>query len=285
MRASRQGSVVRAPDGSSERLVGGCLDVTEQREIEERARQTQKLEAIGQLSAGVAHNFNNMLMVILPNLELALAEVSAEQVPILQSAHDAALRAAELVRQLMTFAGRARSREKRVDDVRSLVDRTVVMCRRAFDPRIELTSHLSEHAEPVLADNMQLEQALLNLLINARDAVMDAKTDTMQVRVKVERIHGPVLRTLKPHVEPGRAYVCIRVVDNGIGMDGATQSRIYEPFFTTKDVGGGTGLGLSTARAILQEHGGVLECASVPGRGSTFSAYLPLAASAIASTR
>jgi CheY-like chemotaxis protein len=158
-----------------------------------------------------------------------------------------------------------------------LIERTVAICRRAFDRSIELSSHCPDEPLVAVADATQLEHALLNLLINARDAVTEPEVTTRRVRVEVERVtaQGPAMSAIG--LEGGHAYVRIRVIDSGVGMDAATQSRIYEPFFTTKEVGKGTGLGLSTTRTTVEEHGGVLECSSTKGVGTTFSAYLPLA--------
>ncbi len=278
-RVLTKGTITFTEAGKPDRLVGGVLDVTEQRAIEERSRQTQKLEAIGQLSAGVAHNFNNLLTAILPNIELALVDAPPATAAYLRGAQEAGLRAAELVRQLVTFAGRDRPSRKRADDVRALVERTVAICRRAFDRSVELSSHCPDEPLPALADATQLEHALLNLLINARDAVTEPEITIRRVRVEVERVTARGLVMSAIGLEVGRPYVRVRVIDSGVGMDAATQNRIYEPFFTTKEVGKGTGLGLSTARTIVEEHGGVLECSSTKGAGTTFSVYLPLASS------
>ncbi|HVU00328.1 MAG TPA: ATP-binding protein [Polyangiaceae bacterium] len=276
-RTLSKASVTRAADGSIEKLVGGVLDITEQREFEDRVRQTQKLEAIGQLSAGVAHNFNNMLTVILPNIELAMADASPESASMLRSAREAALRAAELVRQLVAFAGRSRQTERRAEDVRLVVERAVTMCRRAFDQSIEVSVLCPPEEQPVLSDAAQLEQALVNLLINARDAVLESDVAPKKIAIEVERVQAPATE-LPEGLDAERKYVAIRVVDNGVGMSAATSARLYEPFFTTKDVGKGTGLGLSTARATVREHGGVIDCRTVPGAGTTFALFLPLVA-------
>ncbi|MGD8862719.1 MAG: PAS domain S-box protein [Myxococcales bacterium] len=275
-RALTKASATRDEDGKVARLLGGVIDVTEQRELEERSRQAQKLEAIGQLAAGIAHNFNNMLMAIVPNIELAMRDASPDSASLLHAAHGAGSRAAELVRQLTTFAGRARTNATRVSDARSLAQRTVEICRRGFSHTIEIVFEGEDDEQPVVSDTTQLEQVLLNLLINARDAVLEADVEPKRVIVDVERIRAERSQ-LSLGLEPGKKYVRIRVADNGIGMDAATCARIYEPFFTTKEVGKGTGLGLSTARTIVREHGGVLECTTQRGVGTTFWVFLPLA--------
>ncbi|HSO38823.1 MAG TPA: ATP-binding protein [Labilithrix sp.] len=270
-----KGAVTRGADGSFAKFIGGCLDITERREAEERQRQSQKLEAVGQLSAGIAHNFNNLLMGILPNLELAMEESNAHTRELLEAAQGAALRAAELVRQLTTFAGRARPAPRRPEDIRELVERTMGICRRAFDRRIELIATLPGEPMVVVGDPTMLEQALLNILINARDALTEAKVEAPAVRIEVARISASADELRKHELSWPGDGVSLRIVDNGPGMSEQTRRRVYEPFFTTKDVGKGTGLGLSTSLAIVKDHGGAIDCASEPGHGTTFTLYLP----------
>jgi two-component system, cell cycle sensor histidine kinase and response regulator CckA len=212
-----------------------------------------------------------MLMCILPNLERAMRTAPAELQPMLYDAQDSARRAADLIAQLMAYTGRNTPCIRVVESMGALVDRTVALCRTTFDPGIafETASDASAHAhvEPV-----QLEQALLNVLINARDAVARLQAPTLTIRVDVVARGAAELG--------GRAgdFVRVRVRDDGVGMDAATASRVFEPFFTTKPVGKGTGLGLATTRTIVVEHGGFITCDSALGRGTTFSMYLPRAA-------
>ena len=270
-----KGAVTRGPDGKFTKLIGGVLDVTDRREAVDRQLQSQKLEALGQLSAGIAHNFNNLLMGILPNLELALEEPNVPARELLEAAREASLRAAELVRQFTTFAGKARPAPRRPEDVRVLVERTMAICRRAFDRRIELVATLPQEPVIVVGDPTQLEQALLNILINARDALMEAQVEQPLVRIEVTQIPASA-DNLRIHGLAGAGGITsIRITDNGPGMSAHTRSRIYEPFFTTKGVGKGTGLGLSTSLAIVKDHGGSMDCASQPGRGTAFTMYLP----------
>ena len=270
-----KGAVSRSPDGTFAKLLGGCLDITERREAEERQRQSQKLEAIGQLAAGIAHNFNNLLMGILPNLDLAMEGSNVDTTELLEAARGAALRAAELVRQLTTFAGRARPAPRRPEDIRALVERTMGICRRAFDRGIELTATLPEEPIVVVGDPTLLEQALLNILINARDALTEAQVEAPRVRVDVARISASADEIRRHELSWPGDGVALRIIDNGPGMSAQTRHRVYEPFFTTKDVGKGTGLGLSTSLAIVKDHGGAIVCASEPGHGTTFTLYLP----------
>lgn len=258
--------------------VGALIDVTERREREEQLRQTQKLEAVGQLTAGIAHNFNNMLMGMLPNLELAARTAPAELQPLLRDAEQSAQRAAKLVRQLMTYAGRNVPTARRVESIGALVTRTVAFCQTTFDHRIVFETRFDDSAL-ARVDATQFEHALLNALINARDAL--ANTDAPRLTVAVDVVAAGA-RELGER--PGD-YVRVQVGDNGVGMDPATLGRIFEPFFTTKPVGKGTGLGLATTRAIVLEHGGFLACDSSPGRGATFSLYFPRESTATVAAR
>jgi PAS domain S-box-containing protein len=254
--------------GDREVALGAILDVTERRERDERLRQSQKLEAVGLLTAGISHNFNNMLMGILPNLEIAERRAPPEILPLLQTAGQSAQRAAELVRQLVTFSGRARHASPVVEYVGPIIERSVMLCRTTFDQRIALETNLDGQARAQL-DAAQLQQAVLNVLLNARDAVADVATPRVAIDVSLV-LHGAT----ELEGRPGE-FVRVRVRDNGAGIDAATMEHLYEPFFTTKAPGKGTGLGLATTRGIVHEHGGFLACTSAPGRGTTLAMYLP----------
>jgi PAS domain S-box-containing protein len=273
-----KGTVLRAPVarhgnelvGGADVVLGAVLDVTERRLREEQQRQAQKLEAIGRLTAGIAHNFNNILMALLPNLELASRKAPEELTDLLASAEHASLRAADLVRQLMTYAGRNRKGTRRVESMATLAERTAAFCRTTFEQRIALEVRCDPRAWACV-DAAQIEQALLNLLINARDAVDSADIARPRVAVEVDVVAdgAPELRARAGD------HVRVRVSDNGVGMSAATVQRIYEPFFTTKQLGKGTGLGLATTHAIVREHGGFLACQSAPSQGTTFSLFVP----------
>jgi PAS domain S-box-containing protein len=261
-------------------VLGAVIDVTERRQRDEQLRQAQKLEAVGQLTAGIAHNFNNMLMGMLSNLELAAQRAPVELRPFLHDAEESAHRAAHLVRQLMTYAGRNRPTARSVESVGALVERMIAFCRTTFDQRIAFDTHCDASAR-ARVDPVQIEQALLNLLINARDALADAGGDAPRVIVGVDIVPAGS-RELDGRLGD---YVRVRVGDNGVGMGAATASRIFEPFFTTKPVGKGTGLGLATTRAIVIEHGGFVTCDSAPQKGATFFLYLPREAAAAVEPR
>ena len=256
-------------DGGRLRVRGAVIDVTERRLRDEQIRQAQKLEAVGQLAAGIAHNFNNMLMGVMPNLELAIRGSSGPVVPLLENAIESTRRAADLVRRLMTYAGRNRPAARTLEDLALLVARTVDLCRAMVDRSIVFEESY-EAGAGVCVDAAQIEQAVLNVLINARDALERPGVVSPQILVSVAVV-APGAVELEGR--PGE-HVRVRVADNGVGMAAATVARIYEPFFTTKDPGRGTGLGLATAQAILREHEGFIACASEPGKGATFSLYL-----------
>jgi PAS domain S-box-containing protein len=263
------GAPVRDEHGKVVALLGTVTDITERRELEARARETQKLEALGQLTAGVAHNFNNMLAAILPALEIVEPEVSPQSVSLVQGATEAAQRAAQLVRDLVTFAGRNRHHERREEEPQAVVDRTLRLCRPTFERGIRLSVEVEPGLPSVLVDSGQIEQALLNILINARDAVRE-RGSQVTVRARLEVDTG----------DPATRWVAISVEDDGPGMVDAVRERVFDPFFTTKEVGRGTGLGLSTAYAIVREHGGSIHCESAPGRGACFTVRLPASSAA-----
>ncbi|HEX8791730.1 MAG TPA: PAS domain S-box protein [Polyangiaceae bacterium] len=254
-------SFVRDASGSATLLIGGTFDITDRKRFEERLRHAQKMEAIGQLSAGIAHNFNNMLAVIVPSMEVAAARADATTADVLAGALDAAMRAAAIVRELMLVSGKSRTMDRKPVAIEALVERTVRMCQSTFDPGITLDLRVAPQLPLVVANGGQIGQALLNVLINARDAVQAAP----EARPRAIRVR----------VEGSEHQVVVRVEDDGCGMDEDTRRRVFEPFFTTKEVGRGTGLGLATTYAIVTDHGGAIECVSTLGVGTTFTLTFP----------
>jgi len=203
-------------------------------------RQAQKMEAVGQLTAGIAHNFNNMLQSILLNLELAAARAPVKLQASLNEAIEEGLRAAEMIRQLMIFGRRPPAGPYGCFDLGAVVENTAEICRKTFDRRISLRTQVEEDLPPALGDPTQIQQVLLNLCLNARDALEAAGDDPL---IEVRAGLGPAENGLWVEVE-----------DNGCGMDEETRERVFEPFFTTKEVGKGTGLGLATVYAIVRDH-------------------------------
>ena len=256
-----KGTPLRDEQGNLVALRGGVFDVTEQKRLEEQLRQVQKMDAIGQLTAGIAHNFNNLLSVILPNVTLGRARANKEVLGHLSDIEHAANRAAEMIRQLMLFARPEGQDKKTPIDIVATSRRTVEICGTTFDRKISIDLEAAENVPAVAAHAGQIEQVLLNICLNARDAFAHAETESPRIQILIDR------------GSPG--MVRIRVSDNGPGMDEATRSRVFEPFFTTKAIGHGTGLGLASAYAMVMEHHGRIRCESRPGEGSTFELELP----------
>jgi PAS domain S-box-containing protein len=248
-------------------------DVTERRVLEERVRHSQKMDAVAQLAGGIAHDFNNLLTTIQGYSELLLAQMGPDK-PMtadLHEIHTAAVRAAALTRQLLAF-GRRQHLHVTVIDVNAIVGRIGQVMRRiiAEDIEVELVPGVG-HLH-VKADVSQFEQMLMNLVVNARDAVR-APEGRISIRTRREEfVSGTPARPA--FVRPG-SYVVIEVEDNGCGMDTATQARAFEPFFTTKESEKGTGLGLALVYGIVQQCGGQIDVDSEPDRGSIFRVYLP----------
>ena len=242
---------------------------------EEQLRQSQKMDAIGQLTAGIAHNFNNMLAGVALNLEMVLEKAPDDLHPALNDALASSLTASEMIRRLMVFT-RSGSvvNFKRVDPV-SLIEEVANICRKTFDRKIDIRVEYPATLPLLSGDATQLEQVLLNLCINARDALENNVDRPQSIRIEVEvQDHQAAYLTTSPQNNPG-PYLHICVQDTGEGMDDETQNRLFEPFFTTKKAGKGTGLGLATAYATIKEHRGWIECQSEIGTGTTFTVYLP----------
>ena len=256
------GHVLRSPEGAPLKVLGGVLDVTERHELEERLRLAQKMEAVGQLTAGVAHNFNNMLMAMLPTLELAERAVEEPLRGHVREAIYAGARAAEMVRQLMTFSRARRSSARSSEQPLDVVRAAVALCDKLGERKLRFVIEAEADLPSVSIDAGQIEQALVNILLNARDSVLAAGREEPSIRVKISTNEHP-------------GMVSLIVEDNGEGMSEGLRERIFEPFFTTKEVGRGTGLGLATAYGIVEEHGGRLECSSVEGVGARFTLSLP----------
>ncbi len=243
-------------------------------DLEARLRQAAKMEAVGSLAGGVAHDFNNMLAVILGNTEIALAEVDAEQ-PLhssLQQIRLAAERSVALTRQLLAFARKQTIRPRELD-LNETVASMLRMLERLIGENLELVWKPGGGLWPVKMDPAQVDQVLANLAVNARDAIEGSGTLTISTRNL-----GRDEAAQATHGELGLGdHVLLEVSDSGVGMDDATLGRLFEPFFTTKEVGKGTGMGLATVYGIVQQNQGAIRVASAPGRGATISIFLPRA--------
>jgi two-component system cell cycle sensor histidine kinase/response regulator CckA len=251
-------------------------DITERKHLEEQVRQAQKMEAVGVLAGGVAHDFNNLLTVINGYTQLALARLGPGH-PVSRSLEEifqAGEQAASLTRQLLAFSRRQMLQPK-VLDLNALLKDFESMLRRLIEAHIDLRLDLDPALARVKADPAQMQQVLMNLVVNARDAMPDGGALTIATRnARLDGTESGVNDCNDSGVLPGD-YVFLSVKDTGHGMDAETQARIFEPFFTTKGVGRGTGLGLSTTYGIVKQSGGYISVSSEPGRGSTFRICLP----------
>jgi two-component system cell cycle sensor histidine kinase/response regulator CckA len=267
------GRVVQRPEESTEVLEMIAEDVTEQRLLENQFRQAQKMEAVGRLAGGVAHDFNNLLMVIGGYTEQVLEHTGKSNAlyPKIEAIHHATERAASLTRQLLAFS-RKQLLELKVVDLNVIMADMERLLRPLIGERIELQTVPAADLGRTRADAGQIEQVIMNLVVNSKDAMTDGGKLTIQTANA--NLGGDDFRREYSYIQPG-AYVMLSVSDNGHGMDKETQARIFEPFFTTKEKGKGTGLGLSTVYGIIKQSGGYVLVQSEPGHGTTFRIYLP----------
>lgn len=247
-------------------------DITERRQLEMQLRQAQKLDSIGQLAGGVAHDFNNILAAIMMHLSLLQQNpgLDPETIEAIKELESETKRAANLTRQLLMFSRRS-VMQVRIVDVNEVAQHLLKMLRRLLGEHITVTFEPAENLPTVEADSGMLEQVVLNLVVNARDAMPKGGKVTLSTRAtEID------LDSVRHHSErrPGK-FITLAVADTGTGMDEPTLKRIFEPFFTTKDVGKGTGLGLPTAYGIVKQHQGWIEVYTQPGHGSLFEVFLP----------
>lgn len=268
-----RGYVIRDGAGKGYRMVGGMTDLTEHRKLEAQFLRAQRLESIGTLAGGIAHDLNNLLAPIVLGVDvLREIDLRPESQPILSNIEQSAKRGAELVRQVLSFARGAEGSRMPVD-LRQLLGDFESMVRTTFPKDIEFSWSAADDLHLVSADLTQLNQILLNLCVNSRDAMPDGgkiNVSLSNITLRANQVHGR---------EPGD-YVLIEVSDTGCGMAPKVVDRVFEPFFTTKEPGKGTGLGLPTAFGIVRSHGGWIHVYSEPGRGSVFKVYLPALAGA-----
>jgi PAS domain S-box-containing protein len=263
---------LRDSEGVIQGVIGVALDITERDRLTDQLRQSQKMQAVGELAGGVAHDFNNLLMVVKGHAQLLLdrlpdaspLRLSVEQV------EKAADRAASLTRQLLAFS-RKQVLQPRVLDMNEAVGGMIRMFSRVIGENIEMVFLPGGNLGRVKADPGQIEQVLLNLVVNSRDAMPNGGRLTIETsNVELDRGYAATHTS----VEPG-LYVMLTVTDTGCGMDAETQARVFEPFFTTKGPGKGTGLGLATVYGVVKQSGGYIYVYSEVGKGTTFKIYLP----------
>jgi PAS domain S-box-containing protein len=266
-----RGRVVRDQAGNALRMLGGMTDITEQSRLQAQFLRAQRLESIGTLAGGIAHDLNNMLAPILLALDLLrLHQPGPDAKRLIATIETSAQRSAELVRQVLTFARGVEGRRQAIE-IRHLIKQAARFAAETFPRNLSVQSDITPGLWAVSADPTQINQVLLNLALNARDAMPGGGTLTFSaanLRIDDE------FAAATPQAHPG-PHVVISVSDTGHGIAPEHIDRIFEPFFTTKDVGKGTGLGLSTVHAIIREHGGFITVQSSPGHGATFRVHLP----------
>lgn len=266
-------SLVRLPAAERVLIRGSIIDITERHQLEEQLRQAMKMEAIGRLAGGVAHDFNNILTIIISYSDLLMQLYQDKEEQVFKRARQikqAGQQAASLTNQLLAFS-RQQMLQPRLLNLNKIVVKISEMLRRLIGENIELILHLNEQIGQVKADPSQLEQVIVNLVVNARDSMPLGGTliiETASIYITETVSRGIV------HSTPGH-FVLLKVQDTGQGMDTSTQTHIFEPFFTTKEMGKGTGLGLATVHGIISQSGGFIEVNSELGRGTVFHIYLP----------
>ena len=257
--------------GQEPYVLGHALDITERKTLELQLRQAQKMEAIGELTGGIAHDFNNLLSVIRSNAELLAMELDdGELRSYAVDIENAAGNGGRLIRDLMGFSRQADLVVGPID-LRETVNNTVKMVRRIISETITVEVEIAAGGELVRADARAVQQILLNLCTNARDAMPDGGRIVIELKLAV---FDEAYKVGKPYVEPGE-YVCVEVRDTGMGMDDSVREKIFEPFFSTKPEGRGTGLGLSMVYGLMKQHGGYINVYSEVGEGTRISLYFP----------
>jgi PAS domain S-box-containing protein len=265
------GSAIRNAEGQVQALVIVGRDITQQREMESRLRQGQKMQAVGQLAGGVAHDFNNIIQAILGYLGFVKEGLppDSESYQDLTQAEIAAERAAALTRQLLAFSRRQMLLPVLLD-LNKVTSELLPMLRRLLGESIALNSHFGSDLSPVLADRSQIEQILVNLCINSRDAIAE-ETGVITIETSEISLDEDFCLTHQ-WAEPGQ-WIRLSLTDSGQGMNENTMAQIFEPFFTTKEMGKGSGLGLATVYGIVKQHEGLIDVESLPGQGTCFSLF------------
>jgi two-component system cell cycle sensor histidine kinase/response regulator CckA len=253
-------------------------DITDQRRFEEHFRHLQKMEAIGQLAGGVAHDFNNLLTAIVGYADWLKQDLHDDpRQPHADRILSSAMRGAELTRQLLAFSRRQMPSVAPLN-ISHVIASMLPVLQRVLGERISVVDRTDPFISPVMGDRSQIEQVILNLVVNARDAMPDRGMLT----IRTQNLRHGASQT--PGILAAGDYVVLEVSDTGIGMDDATRQRVFEPFFTTKEVGRGTGLGLAMVYGIVQQMAGAVQVESQPGRGSTFRLWFPRATASASTT-
>ncbi|MEW6419301.1 MAG: ATP-binding protein [Nitrospirota bacterium] len=279
---------VYTPSKELDYVIHTYRDITERKRLEEQLLQFRKVDAVARLAGGVAHEFNNLLTGIIGNLELAKSELNDESEGYLfiERANNSAGRAAALVKRLLAFAGKLEVTYNLIS-VNDVILKVVSVLRETIDPRIKIIVNIDKDIRPVMANSEQINNILINLLINARDAIMECLEGLFKHECKEKESFAIIINAENTKIDekhcklyadarPGE-FVLITVSDNGLGMDAETQRRIFDPFFTTREVGKGKGLGLATVYGIVKQYNGWVNIYSELGDGTTFKVFLPRA--------
>jgi PAS domain S-box-containing protein len=276
-----KGRVEYGADREPLRMAGVVMDTTDRRQTEEALRQAQKMEAIGQLTGGVAHDFNNLLTVIVGGLDMIIRRPEATErvVRLAENAMSAARRGEQLTQQLLAFSRRQMLRPQTLNPNRLLLD-FEVLAQRAVGETVRLRFDLDPAVDPVRVDPAQFEAAVLNLVVNARDAMPNGG----EIVIASRNVHRGTAEVAERGLSPG-PYVQVSVADTGSGIDEQTLAKVFEPFFTTKEVGKGSGLGLAQVYGFVRSAGGDVTITSSVGSGSTVNLYLPRSADAATEER
>ena len=278
---SVQVSPMRGPGGEIINYLSLREDITERMNLEEQLRQAQKMDSLGTLAGGIAHDFNNMLAIIHGYAEAAILRQTGDDriKTYLREIHTAAQRATGLVRQILTFSRKTEIKTAPVD-LNSLVRELTSLLAQTFPRTVTLHYDLDPKLVHFQGDGNQLQQVVLNLCVNARDAMPDG--GSLTITTEIVPLAAVPREKLPRGVDPVAQWVCLQVTDTGFGMSPEVRARIFEPFFTTRADHGGNGLGLSVVYGIIQSHHGCLDVTSQPGKGSTFIVYLPIVAGEVA---
>lgn len=267
-----RGQILRDAAGKGLRMVGGMTDISEHKKLLAQYLRAQRMESIGTLAGGIAHDLNNVLSPILMSVDLLrMKEIDATTTKLVNTIEQSARRGADLVRQVLTFARGAEGGRNVAIKVEHLIKDIARIADETFPRSIKTEVRLSRDLWAVTGDPTQLHQVLLNLVVNARDAMPDGGALTLSAEnITIDSQYAATSRDAKPG-----NYLCASITDTGCGIPADKLDRIFEPFFTTKEVGKGTGLGLSTAHAIIKSHRGFITVYSELGKGSTFKVYIP----------
>ncbi len=262
------------PEGNIEKLIGLTKDITEYKTLTHQLYHSQKLDAVGQLAGGVAHDFNNMLGGIIGFAELLMNNIKGDDklLSYCNSIINTGENAAKLTSQLLSFARKGQNISTPMS-VHKTIDSAIALLNRSFDKKINISKQLGATVDTIIGDPSQIESVIINMGINSRDAL--GINGTILITTELTELSPSFCKISTFKIDPG-SYIIIKIIDNGSGMDGETMNHIFEPFFTTKDEGKGTGLGLSVIHSIITAHKGMINAYSELGKGTEFKIYLPL---------